>query len=80
MSSGCDSNLFCSGYGIPPTILTVRARMNLPYLRADSLTCAANSRVGTNTKMRGPRLFDSCGVANKFNAGNVKPAVLPVPV
>ena len=80
MSKGCDSNLFCNGYGMPPTMLTVRARMNLPYLRAASFTCVANSRVGTKTKIRGPRLFNSCGVANKFRAGNIKAAVLPVPV
>ena len=54
--------------------------MNLPYLRAASFTCAANSRVGTNTKIRGPRLLDSCGVANRFSAGSAKAAVLPVPV
>ena len=65
---------------MPPTILTVRARMNLPYLRAASFTCAASSRVGTNTKIRGPRLFNACGVASKFKAGNIKAAVLPVPV
>ncbi len=59
MSSGCDNSLFCNGYGMPPTILTVRARIYLPYLRAASFTCAASSRVGTNTKIRGPRLFSS---------------------
>ncbi len=80
MSKGCESSLFCSGYGMPPTILTVRARIYLPYLRAASLTCAASSRVGVNTKMRGPRLLSGCGVANKLSAGKVNAAVLPVPV
>ena len=80
ISNGCDNNLFCNGYGMPPTMLTVRARMYLPYLRADSFTCAASSRVGTSTKIRGPRLFDACGVANKLSAGSVNAAVLPVPV
>ena len=65
---------------MPPTMLTVRARIYLPYLRAASFTCAANSRVGVNTKIRGPRLFDACGVASKLSAGKVNAAVLPVPV
>ena len=54
--------------------------MNLPYLRAASFTCAASSRVGTNTNIRGPRLLSACGVANKLSAGNINAAVLPVPV
>ena len=61
-------------------MLTVRARIYFPYLRAASFTCAASSRVGVSTKMRGPRLFDACGVANKLSAGKVNAAVLPVPV
>ena len=65
---------------MPPTILVVLALINVPYLRAASLICAANSRVGVKTKIRGPRSFTGCGVASKFNAGRINAAVLPVPV
>ena len=42
--------------------------------------CAANSRVGVNIKARQRLALDDLPANKRCNIGNVKPAVLPVPV
>ena len=82
ISSGFLSLEICGLIFTPPKMTVDVSVKYLPYVLTDSSICAANSRVGVSIRQRGRPLpkSDACFWLNRCKIGNVKPAVLPVPV
>ena len=73
------STSFWSDMLSPPMISACVSFRYLPYSTKFSATCKASSRVGSRIRLRGIRAL-AREPARISSIGNVKPAVLPVPV
>ena len=75
------NNLTCGPCLTPPKITVCLSGTNLPYFLIESLIWIANSLVGARITALGKRnLLTDWSALSFCNIGNVKAAVLPVPV